>query len=152
MYKFSRIYIPMDFTTETIAEAMGKGRSYKSDVVGQDSFASPTGCRFRNVASVCEVLWQATATLTSLLVLCRSSMRRPLRSNEPRLRRPTLHFTVPVLNFEGSWERAKYAKQNQPLASRQPQGTCFTWSTRVNDTIGMHFCNVSRSCEKTDTS
>ena len=61
MYKFSRIYTPMDFTTETIAEAMGKGRSYKSEVVGQDSFASPTGCRLRNVASVCEVLWQATA-------------------------------------------------------------------------------------------
>ena len=65
MYKFSRIYIPMDFTTETIAEAMGKGRSYKSDVVGQDSFASPTGCRLSTVARVCEVLWQATATLMS---------------------------------------------------------------------------------------
>ena len=34
-------------------------------VVGQDSFAPTTGCHMSTVARVCEVLWQATATLTS---------------------------------------------------------------------------------------
>ena len=55
----------MDITTELIAVAMGKGRDDKCEVVGQDSFASPTGCRLSTVARVCEVVWQATATLTS---------------------------------------------------------------------------------------
>ena len=54
----------MDIITEPIAAAMGKGHDDKREVVGQDSFASPTGCRLSTVARVYEVLWQATATLT----------------------------------------------------------------------------------------
>ena len=54
----------MDITTEPIASAMGKGRDDKCEVVGQDSFASQTVCRLSTVAGVCEVPWQATATLT----------------------------------------------------------------------------------------
>ena len=55
----------MDISAKPIAAAMGEGRDDKCEVVGQDLFASPTGCRLSNVARVCEVLWQATATLTS---------------------------------------------------------------------------------------
>ena len=44
---------------------MGKGLYNKCEVVGQDSFASPTGCCLSTVTSVNEVLWQATATLMS---------------------------------------------------------------------------------------
>ena len=55
----------MDISAKPIAAAMGKGRDVKCEVVGQDSCASPTGCRLSTVARVCEVLWQATATLTS---------------------------------------------------------------------------------------
>ena len=40
----------MDITTEPIAAAMGKGRDDKCEVVGQDSFPSPTGCRLSAVA------------------------------------------------------------------------------------------------------
>ena len=50
----------MNITIELIAVAMGKGRDDKSEVVGQDSFASPAGCRLSTVARECEVLWQAT--------------------------------------------------------------------------------------------
>ena len=39
-------------------------------VLFQDSFASPTGCRLSTVARVCEVLWQATATLMSWRLWC----------------------------------------------------------------------------------
>ena len=55
----------MDVSADPIAAAMGKGRDGKCEVVGPDSFASPTGCRLSTVARVCEVLRQATATLTS---------------------------------------------------------------------------------------
>ena len=54
----------MDITTEPIAAAMGKGRDGKCELVGQDSSASPTGRLSSSVGRVCEVLWQATATLT----------------------------------------------------------------------------------------
>ena len=55
----------MDISAKPIAAAMGKGRDDKCEVVGQDSFASPTGCRLSTVARVCAVLWQVTATLTT---------------------------------------------------------------------------------------
>ena len=55
----------MDISANPVAAAMTKGQDDKCEVVGQDSFASPTGCRLSTVARVCEVLWQATATLTS---------------------------------------------------------------------------------------
>ena len=55
----------MDILAKPIAAAMEKGRDDKCEVVGQDSLASPTGCRLSTVVRVCEVLWQATATLTS---------------------------------------------------------------------------------------
>ena len=54
----------MDIQAKPIAAAMGKGWDGQCEVVGQDSFASPTGCRWSTVAGVCEVVWQATATLT----------------------------------------------------------------------------------------
>ena len=55
----------MDISAKPIAVAMGKGLDDKCEVVGQDSFASPTSCRLSTVARVCEVLWQAAATLMS---------------------------------------------------------------------------------------
>ena len=55
----------MDITTKMIAAVMGKGQNDKCEVVGQGSFALPTGCHLSTVACMCEVLWQATATLTS---------------------------------------------------------------------------------------
>ena len=55
----------MDISAKPIAAAIGKGRGNKFEVVGQDSFAFPTGCRLSTVARVCKVLWQAAATLTS---------------------------------------------------------------------------------------
>ena len=55
----------MDISAKPITAAMGKGRDDKCEVVGQDSFASPTGCCLSTVTHVCKVLWQATATLTS---------------------------------------------------------------------------------------
>ena len=55
----------MDLTTEPITVVMGKGRDGKCEVVGQDSFASATGCRLSTVAHVRKVLWKATETLTS---------------------------------------------------------------------------------------
>ena len=58
------MYTSKDITTETIAVAMGKGRDDKCEVVGQDSFASPAGCRLSTVTGVCEVVWQAAAILT----------------------------------------------------------------------------------------
>ena len=42
-----------------------RARAVKGQVMGGDPFASRTGCCFRNVAGVCKVLWQATATLMS---------------------------------------------------------------------------------------
>ena len=63
--KSCRIYTSMDITTETIAAVMGKGQDDKCEVVGQDSFESPTGCYFNTVTCVWEVLWQTTATPTS---------------------------------------------------------------------------------------
>ena len=60
-----RIYTFMDISAKPISSAMGKGRDDKCEVVGQDSFASPTGCRLSTVTRVWEVLWQATATLIS---------------------------------------------------------------------------------------
>ena len=60
----------MDISAKPIAAAMGKGRDNQCEVVGQGSFASPTGLRLSTVARacrscVCEVLrQQATATLT----------------------------------------------------------------------------------------
>ena len=54
----------MNISAEPIGAAMGKGRDDKCEVVGQDSFPSPTGRHLSTVTSVCEVLWQATATLT----------------------------------------------------------------------------------------
>ena len=60
-----RIYTSMDISAKLIAAAMGKARDDKCEVVGQDQFASPTGCCLSTVAHVCKVLWQATATLTS---------------------------------------------------------------------------------------
>ena len=65
MYKSSRIYTAMDITSETTVQAMGKSWDGKREVVGQDSVAFPTSCHISNDTSVCEVLWQATATLTS---------------------------------------------------------------------------------------
>ena len=58
-------YTPPCITNELITVAMGKGRDDNCEVVGQDSFATPTGCHLSTVAHVCEVLWQATATWTS---------------------------------------------------------------------------------------
>ena len=55
----------MDITTNIIAAVMGKGLDEKCEVVGQDSSASLTGRCLNAVGCVCEVLWQATATLTS---------------------------------------------------------------------------------------
>ena len=55
----------MDISAKPIAAAMGKGRDGQCEVVGQESFASPTGYRLGTVVRVCEVLWQATAKLTS---------------------------------------------------------------------------------------
>ena len=55
----------MDISAKSIAAAMGKGPDDKCEMVGQESFASPTGCCLSTVARVCEGLWQATATLTS---------------------------------------------------------------------------------------
>ena len=60
-----RIYTAMDISTEPITVVMRKDWDDKCEVVGQDSFASSTGCCIKTVACVCEVLWQATATLTS---------------------------------------------------------------------------------------
>ena len=60
----------MDISAKPIAAAMGKSRDDKCEVVGQESFASPTGCRLSTVARVCEVLWQATAKLTSYRLWC----------------------------------------------------------------------------------
>ena len=48
-----RIYTSMDISAEPIAAAMGKGRDDQCEVVGQDSFASLTGCRLSTVARVC---------------------------------------------------------------------------------------------------
>ena len=47
----------MDISAKPIAAAMGKSRDDKCEVVGQESFASPTGCRLSTVARVCEVVW-----------------------------------------------------------------------------------------------
>ena len=56
----------MDVTTEPITAVMGRaGMVYSREVLGQNSFASLTSCRLSTVARVCEVVWQATATLTS---------------------------------------------------------------------------------------
>ena len=55
----------MDITIKLIAMAMGKGQDDKCEVVGQDSFASPTSCHLSTVARVHRVVWQATAILTS---------------------------------------------------------------------------------------
>ena len=70
--KSSRIYTPLqipyasvDITTKPIVAAVGEGRDEKCEVVGQDPFASPTGCRLNTVVRVYEVVWQATATLRS---------------------------------------------------------------------------------------
>ena len=65
MYKSMYVYTSMDITTELIAAMMGKGRDDTREVVGQDLFASLTGCRLSTVVCVCEVLWQATTMLTS---------------------------------------------------------------------------------------
>ena len=43
----------MDITTEPIAAAKGKGQDGKCEVVGQDSFASLTGCCSSTAARVC---------------------------------------------------------------------------------------------------
>ena len=43
----------MDISAKPIAAAMGKGWDGQCEVVGQDSFASPTGCRWSTVARVC---------------------------------------------------------------------------------------------------
>ena len=59
------MYTSMDISAKPIAAAMGKGRDDKGEVVGQDVFTSPTGCRLSTVARVCQVLWQAAATLTA---------------------------------------------------------------------------------------
>ena len=59
------IYTLVDISAKPIAAVMRKCREDKCEVIGQDSFASPTGCRLSTVARVCEVPWQATATLTS---------------------------------------------------------------------------------------
>ena len=55
----------MDITTKPIIAAVGKGQDDKDEVVGQASFASSTGSLSSAVARVCEVLRQATATMTS---------------------------------------------------------------------------------------
>ena len=55
----------MGISAKPIAAAMRKGLSDKCEVVDQDSFASPTGCRLSIVARVCEVVWQASAALKS---------------------------------------------------------------------------------------
>ena len=55
----------MDISDQPNAAAMGKDPDDKCEVVGQDSFASPTGCCLSTVGRVCEALWQAAATLTS---------------------------------------------------------------------------------------
>ena len=55
----------MDITAKRIAAVMGKGWDDKREVLGQDSFASLTGCCLSTVTCVYEVLWQATATLAS---------------------------------------------------------------------------------------
>ena len=55
----------MDISAKPIATAMGKGRDDQCEGVGQDSFASPTGCCLSTVGRVCEALWQAAATLAS---------------------------------------------------------------------------------------
>ena len=46
-----RIYTTMDISADPIAVVMGKGRDDKCGVVGQDSFASPTGCRWSHCRS-----------------------------------------------------------------------------------------------------
>ena len=53
----------MDITTEPIIVAMRKGQDDKCEVVDQDSLALLPSCCLSTVASVHEVLWQATATL-----------------------------------------------------------------------------------------
>ena len=55
----------MDITAKLVTAVMGKGWDDKCEVVGQGSFALPTGCRLSTVTHVCEVLWQTTATLMS---------------------------------------------------------------------------------------
>ena len=60
-----RIYTSLDISAKPIALAMGKGWYDKCEVMGQDLFALPTSCCMSAVARVCEVLWQATATLMS---------------------------------------------------------------------------------------
>ena len=72
----------MDITTETIAAVMGKGQDDKCEVVGQDSFASPTGCRLSTVARVREVV-VAGHSITDVMtpvdwLRCHSSVRLPL--------------------------------------------------------------------------
>ena len=59
------MYPSMDISAKLIDAAMGKGRDDKCEVVGQDSFALLISCCLSTVTRVCEVLWQAKATLTS---------------------------------------------------------------------------------------
>ena len=59
------MYTPMDITTEMTAASMGKGRDGQCEVEGQDVSASPTDFRLSTAARVCEVMRQATTTLTS---------------------------------------------------------------------------------------
>ena len=55
----------MNVAAEPTTAGIGKGQDDQCQAVGQQSFASPTGCRLSTVAYVFEVLRQATATLTS---------------------------------------------------------------------------------------
>ena len=52
MYKSCGIYTTVGITTKMITAVMGKGRDGKCEVVGQDSFASPTSCHFSTVVRV----------------------------------------------------------------------------------------------------
>ena len=72
----------MDISAKLIAEAMGKGRDDKCEVMGLDSLASPTGCCLNTVACVCEV-WQAGNSNADVMMLvtclwCHSSVRLAL--------------------------------------------------------------------------
>ena len=84
----------MSITTKPIVAAMGKGRDDKCEVVGQDSFASPTGCRLSTVPRSGEL---RTQKLKSHLVRTQSLNVLPLK---PGVRQYiAIHVTLTARDF-----------------------------------------------------
>ena len=84
----------MDISAKPIAAAMRKGRDDKCEVVGQDSFASPTGCRLSTVPRSGEL---RTQKLKSHLVRTQSLNVLPLKPGVGQY--IAIHVTLTARDF-----------------------------------------------------